>query len=61
MQCPGDVVEVSTEQGFVLACSESWNLAPWWGLSIEDSFTLAAAISALWAVAWVWRQLQRVA
>ena len=61
MQCPGVLTEVSTTDGYVLACDVSWTMEPWWGITVQDGFTLAAAISVLWATAWVFRQLQRVA
>lgn len=60
MRCDGEVTQVQTPDGYVLACDVQWVFEPWWGLSIPDALTLAAAISALWAVAWVFRQLQRV-
>lgn len=60
MKCPGTVSQVEVSEGYVLACDVDWVL-PWWSLEIESALTLAAAITALWAVAWVWSQVRRAA
>jgi len=60
VNCDGVLNEVELTEGTVLACDGVWS-GPWWSLDIESALTLAAAITALWAVAWVWSQIRRVA
>lgn len=62
LTCPGVLTSTLINGSYSLTCDAPFNevqvsLLP--SLSVADALTLAAAISALWALAWVFRKLQR--
>lgn len=62
LTCSGVITSALVNGAYTISCSVPFDqvqvsLLP--DLSIDDALTLAAAISALWAMAWVFKILQR--
>lgn len=63
LACPGEITAVETAEGYTVLCSVPWEVQASWlpSLTVDQAVQIASALVALWALAFVFRQLRGVA